>query len=118
MIQLAEVMRKDFLHFAAVLGVVAIVACLGTGDAKASPFETKTPVKAAQQVAVLGEPVRDGALLASRGTGLDAPSPHSSTPSSGGLAVILWDEPGQGKLGGGRTSVSGNVTVNGTVISK
>jgi hypothetical protein len=112
---------------AALLGVTAAVAVLGTGDAKAADLKSSAAIGAGVQVAMLderardgdlGEPVRDRDLRDNRGTGLDAPAPDASVQPSGGHAVILWDEPGQGKPGGGTAGMTGNITVTVTVYGK
>ena len=103
---------------ATILCVWVAIGFLTMVDAQASPLETTMIAETVKQVAMLGEPVREGDLGANRGAGLDAPAPNTSVPSSGGLAVILWDEPGQGKLGGVTGTSTGHVIVNGTVLSK
>ncbi len=117
MVQLTGVNRWFRNGCAAALGVLAAVVILGAGDAQAASAKAIKTAQAAQQVAMLGEPVRDGDLQKSRGTGLETQTPNVVQPS-GGLAVILWDEPGQGKPGTGNAFLSGTVTVNGSVISK
>ena len=117
MVQLTEVIRWFGHGCAAVLGVLAVTAVVGVGDAQASDTETSKRTQPALQVAMLGEPVRDGDLKKNRGAALETSTPDVSVPTSGGVAVILWDEPG-GKPGGGTASLSGNVTVNGTVIGR
>ena len=118
MAQLSVLANCPRKYCATVLGVLAAIGFLTMVDAQASPLETTMTAETVKQVAMLGEPVREGDLRANRGSGLDAPAHDASAPSSGGFAVILWDEPGQGKLGGVSGTSTGHVTVNGTVISK
>ena len=103
--QLAEMKTVFGKGCAALLGVMAAVVVLGTGGAKAADLKSGAALGVGVQVAMLGEraresdlgePVRDGDLRDNRGTGLDTPAPDASVQPSGGHAVILWDEPGQG----------------------
>lgn len=112
MVQLAEMTKWFGRGPTAVLGVLAAVVVLGTPDAKASGVEATVAAGTSQQVAMLGEPVRDSDLKESRGAGLDAAAPDASVQPSDGLAVILWDEPGNGKTGGGTAAMTSNTSVN------
>lgn len=115
--QLAKLKTSFGKGCAALLGVLAAVVTVGVGNANASGLKSKAASQAGQQTAMLGEPFRDGELKEKRGTAPGAPAPDASVQPSGGYAVILWDETGQGKPGGGTTGMTGNVgltvTVNG-----